>query len=98
MSEYTPTTADIRHGHIVTSMRYTPETDDHLLAKRRREVADEFDRWLAQERDKALDPVRRILDQLAGVTEPPCDRETWTEAYRMAVSDIRVHVYPEADR
>lgn len=48
MSEHTPTTADIRHGYIVTSMRYTPETDDHLLAKRRREVADEFDRWLAK--------------------------------------------------
>ena len=53
MSEYTPTTADIRHGYIVTSMRYTPETDDHLLAKRRREVADEFDRWLDQERADA---------------------------------------------
>ena len=53
MSEYTPTTADMRHGYIVTSMRYTPETDDHLLAKRRREVADEFDRWLAGERADA---------------------------------------------
>lgn len=46
MSEYVPTTADMRHGYIVTSMRYTPETDDHLLAKRRREVAAEFDAWL----------------------------------------------------
>ena len=55
MSEYTPTTADIRHGYIVTSMRYTPETDDHLLAKRRREVADEFDRWLAKVKADAWD-------------------------------------------
>lgn len=55
MSEYTPTTADIRHGYIVTSMRYTPETDDHLLSKRRREVADEFDRWLAGVKADAWD-------------------------------------------
>ena len=92
---YVPTTADMRHGYIVTSMRYTPETDEHLLAKRRREVADEFDRWLAQERDKVLDPVRRILDRLADATEPPCDYGTWIEAQRQAINDISVHVYPE---
>ena len=86
MSKYTPTTDDVRSGYADGGGEY-------------RHIAEGwFDRWLAQERDKALDPVRRILDQLAGVTEPPCDRETWIEAYRMAVSDISVHVYPEADR
>ena len=73
MSEYTPTTADMRHGYIVTSMRYTPETDDHLLAKRRREVADEFDRWLDQERADA----RR---------EGQAD--AWDEGYRAGADDM----------
>lgn len=91
MSEqpYTPDTETVRE-------QYTREQPPHIGTVSPKSA--EFDRWLAQERDKALDPVRRILDQLAGVTEPPCDRETWIEAYRMAVSDISVHVYPEADR
>ena len=89
---YTPTTNEVRNAYRLSDQDidgspYLPEKSDT-----------EFDRWLAQERDKALDPIRRILDQLAGVTEPPCDRETWIEAYRMAVSDISVHVYQEADR
>ena len=91
MSEqpYTPDTETVRE-------QYTREQPPHIGTVASK--CAEFDRWLAQERDKALDPVRRILDHLAGVTEPPCDRETWIEAYRMAVSDISVHVYPEADR
>ena len=94
MSEqpYTPSTVEVRNAYRLSDQDidgspYLPEKSDT-----------EFDRWLAQERDKALDPIRRILDQLAGVTEPPCDRETWIEAYRMAVHDISVHVYPEEDR
>ena len=45
-----------------------------------------------------LDPVRRILDKLADATEPPCGHATWAEAYRQAINDISVYVYPEADQ
>ena len=73
MSEYTPTTADIRHGYIVTSMRYTPETDDHLLAKRRREVADEFDRW---------------LDQVKADARREGQADAWGEGYGAGAQDM----------
>ena len=93
MSEqpYTPTTDEVRGDFVMLNESHHPPLTGP-------ELGNAFDRWLAQERDKALDPVRRILDQLAGVTEPPCDRETWIEAYRQAVHDISIYVYPEATR
>lgn len=45
-----------------------------------------------------LDPVRAILDRLADSTEPPCNYAAWIDAYREAIHDISVHVYPEADQ
>lgn len=81
MSEYTPTTADIRHGYIVTSMRYTPETDDHLLAKRRREVADEFDRWLDQVKADAWDAGAQAQAAAYGM-----DQDTGPNPYRQEVT------------
>ena len=43
-----------------------------------------------------LDHVRRILDNLATETEPPCDHITIHQANQKAIHDISVYAYPEA--
>ena len=93
MSEqpYTPTTDEVRGDFVMLNESHHPPLTGP-------ELGNAFDRWLAQERDQALGPVRRILDKLAATTEPPYDHVTWAEACRQAVHDISVHVYPEAER
>lgn len=51
-AEYTPTTHTMRTVYI-NAMMQACDHEDHLRAKHRREVADEFDRWLDAERDAA---------------------------------------------
>ena len=44
----------------------------------------------------ALDPIKKVLDECAAATEPPCDFETLYSEYSKAIDKISRYVYPEA--